>query len=72
MKAQTREYRKQVLAEVEGIPAEHLPGLVQMIRTFREAVALKPAAASFRQGWLEAQRGDTHPVAALWEDIDAD
>jgi hypothetical protein len=32
----------------------------------------KSAEATFRQGWLEAQSGQTHPVSELWNGIDAD
>jgi hypothetical protein len=71
MTASTKEYRKQFLAELTAIPEEYLPFVLQMVRTFRESVALKPAAASFRQGWHEAQRGETMSVKHLWEDIDA-
>ena len=63
-------YRKQVLAEVEAVPAEFLPLLLQMIRTYRESVALKPAAESFQRGWREAQAGETAPLEHLWEGID--
>ncbi len=48
-------YRKQVLAEVEALPPEFLPFLLQMIRAYRASVSLKPAAESFQRGWQEAQ-----------------
>lgn len=32
-----------------------------------QEVALKPAGAGFRQGWQEAQAGETEPVSKLWE-----
>jgi len=63
-------YRDQVLAELAAIPAEYLPFVLQMVRTFRESVALKPAKASFRQGWKETQAGETSPASELWEGID--
>ena len=63
-------YRKQVLAEVEAVPAEFLPLLLQMIRTYRESVSMKPAAESFERGWQEAQAGETVPMKHLWEGID--
>ena len=62
-------YRKQVFAEVDAVPEEYLPLLLQMVRTYRESVDLKPAADSFRQGWQEAQAGETMPVKHLWEGI---
>lgn len=66
------DYRDQVLAELDALPDEYLPFVVQLMRTFRESITLKPAAVSFRQGWDEAQRGITYPIATLWDGIDAD
>lgn len=37
------------------------------MRAFRESGDLKPAAASFRQGWREAQQGEASSVATLWD-----
>ena len=48
------------------MPEEYLPNLLQIIRLFRESVALKPAEASFRKGWREALAGETMPVSELW------
>jgi hypothetical protein len=64
-------YRKRILEEVEKIPVEYLPFLLNRMRAFRESVTLKTAEGSFRQGWHEALRGETRPVAELWDDIDA-
>lgn len=68
----TTPYRDQVLAELDALPDEYLPFVLQLMRTFRESITLKPAVASFRQGWREAQQGDTYPIAELWDDIDAE
>jgi len=65
-------YRTQVLQELEQIPEEYLASLLKMIRVFHESITLKPADESFRQGWQEALNHKTHPVAKLWEDIDAE
>ena len=63
-------YRKRLLEEVEKVPVEYLPFLLNMLRAFRESVTLKPAEESFRQGWQEALRGETRPVAYLWNDAE--
>ena len=63
---------RQLLAELEGLPEEYFPLLLQLIRTYRESVLLKPAADSFRRGWEEAQSGETLPVDRLWEGIDVE
>ena len=43
--------QQELLAELEGLPDECFPLLLQMIRTYRESVLLKPATDSFRRGW---------------------
>jgi hypothetical protein len=64
--------QQQLLAELEGLPEEYFPLLLQMIRTYRESVLLKPAADSLRRGWEEARGGETLPVDRLWEGIDVE
>ena len=63
-------YRRKLLEEVEKIPAEYRPFLLDMVRTFRESVTLKTAEESFRQGWQEVLRGETQPAADLWNGND--
>jgi hypothetical protein len=65
-------YEEQLVREIRGMPEEYLPNLIQIIRLFRESVELKPAEASFRQGWREALSGETRPVAELWKGINAE
>ena len=60
-----------VLQEVEKIPAEYLPFLLEMLRAFREGITLKPAAESCQRGWQETLCGEIQPVSELWEDSDA-
>ncbi len=72
MAIKTSIYKKQVVCEIQGIPEEYLPNLVQIIRLFRESVALKPSVESFRQGWEEAQTGVTRPISELWDGMDAE
>ena len=69
MRAKMSVYEKQLAREIRGTPKEFLPNLLRIVRSFRESVALKPAPESFRQGWKEARRGETRPVADLWDDI---
>lgn len=65
-------YRDQVIAEIDTLPDEYLPFVLQLVHTLRESVSLKPATASLRQGWAEARQGITYPVDNLWDDIDAE
>lgn len=64
-------YREQALAELDAVPDEYLPFVIQLVRSFREGLGLNAAAASFRQGWAEARKGETYPIGSLWTDIDA-
>jgi hypothetical protein len=68
MSSQISVYEKQLVREIRETPAEYWPSLLQLIRLFRESVTLKPAEASFRQGWQEAMNGQTRPLSELWED----
>ena len=61
-----------VIEEVEKIPAEYLPFLLERIREFRESITLQSAEESIRQGLQEAMRGETRPVSELWGDSDAE
>ena len=72
MSALASDKQRQLLAELEGVPEEYYPFLLQMIRNYRESVLLQPAADSFRRGWQEAQGGETSPLERLWEGIDAE
>lgn len=65
-------YEEQLAYEIEKLPGEYLPNLLQIVRLFRESVTLKPAEDSFRQGWKESVAGETLPVSELWNGIDAD
>ena len=65
-------YEEQLAYEIEKLPGEYLPNLLQIVRLFRESVTLKPAEDSFRQGWKESMAGETLPVSELWKGIDAD
>lgn len=68
----TTEYRAQVLREVNDLPDEYLPYLLQLVQTFRESIALKPAYESFKQGWHEAQTQQIVTLDKLWDGIDAE
>ena len=72
MVAKATVYKEQLVREIKDTPEEYLPNLLQIVRLFRESVALKPAEDSFRQGWKEALAGETRPVSELWEGIDAE
>ncbi|MFH1907388.1 MAG: hypothetical protein ABIL11_08420 [Chloroflexota bacterium] len=64
-------YTEKISQEIRKMPDEYLPALLELVRLFRESVTLKPAEASFRQGWQEAMKGETLPLEQLWEGVDA-
>jgi hypothetical protein len=64
-------YRERISQEVGETPDEYLPMLWQIVRSFRQSVALKPADESFRQGWAETRAGETLPVSDFWTGSDA-
>ncbi len=64
-------YTEKISQEIDKMPDEYLPALLEMVRLFRETVTLKPAELSFRQAWQEAMNGELLPVDQLWEDVDA-
>lgn len=66
MDKQPISYEQQIKREIEATPAEYLPSLLHIVRLYRESVTLKSAEDSFRQEWLEAVRGETMPLEALW------
>ncbi len=64
-------YTEKIEQEIQKTPDEYLPMLLEMVRLFRQSVALKPADESFHQGWKEALKGETLPVSELWTNLDA-
>lgn len=72
MTTQPLTFEEQIEYEIRETPKEYWPSLLQLIRLFRNTVVLKPADASFRQGWQEAMTGQSRPIAELWEGIDAE
>ena len=72
MSARVSVYEKQIAKEIEQMPKEYLSNLLKIVRLYRESVTLSPAEESFRQGWKEAMKDETFPIADLWADIDAE
>ena len=68
----TSTYEKQLIHEIEAMPDEYLPALLGLIRLFRQSVTLKTAEDSFRQGWKEAQSGESLPISDLCNGINDD
>lgn len=65
-------YSEQLASEIEKVPDEFLPALLNIVHSFRESVSLPSAEESFREGWKEVMDDNTHPIDTLWDGIDAD
>ncbi|NKQ37767.1 MAG: hypothetical protein HF973_19415 [Chloroflexi bacterium] len=65
-------YKEQLYQEIEATPEEYWPALLNIVRSYRQSVALNPAGESFRQGWQEAMQNNTLPVSELWDDVEAE
>ncbi|PHS20538.1 MAG: hypothetical protein COA86_00895 [Kangiella sp.] len=63
-------YAEKLQDEINHVPQEYLPALLNIVHSFRESVSLKSAGDSFKQGWSEVMRGDTQPIDKLWDGID--
>ena len=64
-------YSERLAEEIQQVPEEYLPALLNIVHSFRESVSLPSAAESFEQDWKEAMSGDTHPIETLWDGIDS-
>lgn len=53
---------QQFVREIRAIPDEYLPNLLQIVRLYRDGVALKPAEECFREGWRDALSENTMPL----------
>ncbi len=65
-------HRDRALAELQTVPEEYLPFVVDWLRSFQETVRLKPARESFQQGWRKAQSGETSAISGLWDGLSAE
>ena len=63
-------YTEQLEAEIQRVPEEYMPALLNIVHSFRESVSLPSAAESLEQGWKEAMAGETHPIDTLWDSIE--
>jgi hypothetical protein len=63
-------YLAELDKEIRQIPAEFLPLLLSIVKSYRQSLLLMPAEDSFKQGWQEAQQGETYPITELWQDMD--
>ena len=70
MDEQNTDIQSKLSAEIDRVPEEFLPALLNIVHSFRESVALNDAEDSFEQGWKETLQGDYKSADDLWEGID--
>lgn len=63
-------YNEQLESEIQKVPDEYLPALLNIVHSFRASVSLPTATESFEQGWKEAMEGKVQPIETLWDGID--
>jgi hypothetical protein len=61
-------YRDQISQEVGQTPDEYLPMFLQIVRSLRQSVALRPVKESFCQGWEEVRAGETLPISDFFQE----
>ena len=67
------DYDERLAAEIQQIPKECLPALIDIVHAFREGVTALPSAEdSFRESWKDVMEGRTYPIETLWDGIDAE
>ena len=66
----SEDYNQQLIEEIQQVPEEYLPALLNIVHSFRESVSLKNPEESFQQGWNEVIRGETKSIDSLWDGID--
>ena len=66
----TQKLENDLLNEVNDIPNEYFPQLIQIIHSYKEAVIKKNQVDRFSQSFEDAVLNKTKAVSTLWEDID--
>lgn len=66
----TENYAERLNEEIQHVPDEYLPALLNIVHSFRESVSLPSAADSFEEGWKDVKAGNTHPIETLWDGIE--
>ncbi|PIE41304.1 MAG: hypothetical protein CSA49_04140 [Gammaproteobacteria bacterium] len=68
----TQSYTDRLNEELQGVPDEYMPALIDIVHAFRQGVVQKSLEESFARSWAQAKAGKTHPIDALWDDIETD
>jgi hypothetical protein len=63
-------YSERLEKEIQQVPDEYMPALLNIVHAFREGVIQKSLEESFKRSWAQAQAGETYPIGTLWDEDD--
>ncbi len=63
-------YSERLAQEIQQVPDEYMPALIDIVHAFRQGVVQKSLEESFARSWAQMQAGDTYPIETLWDGID--
>jgi len=70
MTQRTENYTEQLVAEIQMVPEEYMPALIDMIHAFRAGVIQKSFEEELQDSFRDAKSGKTFPINTLWDGID--
>ena len=68
----TTTYREELLDELESLPDEYVPFVLQVTRSFKQTLEIRQVEESIRQGLRDIAAGRTYPISTLWDRVDAE
>jgi hypothetical protein len=66
----TESYNEQLAAELQQVPEEYMPALIDIIHAFRAGVIQKHFEGELQESLRQARSGETSPIDTLWDGID--
>ena len=70
MEPSNQSYSDQLAAELQQVPEEYMPALIEMIHAFRSGVIQKSFEEELKASLRDAKAGKTYPIDTLWDGIE--
>ncbi|MFT7387962.1 MAG: hypothetical protein ACI8VC_001206 [Candidatus Endobugula sp.] len=70
MSQRTDSYNERLAAELQQVPEEYMPALIDMIHAFRAGVIQKHFEEELQESLRQAKSGAISPIDTLWDGID--
>ena len=70
MEPSNQSYSDQLAAELQQVPEEYMPALIDMIHAFRAGVIQKGFESDLKASLQDAKAGKTSPIDSLWDGIE--